>query len=564
MSALSQLRRPAAPRVKEPVGDRLALAVHHHEAGNASKAASLCRQILRREPRHAEALLLMGRMAAAAGKPERAAQLFAKVATAPTAATTRLRLGVALREIGRPEEALAHFEAASRLEPDSPDPHACRGNALKALGRHAESVAAHERAIALEPESPAFWSNLGLAYKDWGRHGEAVESLERAAALAPGASELHYNLGNGLLAAGRIVEAETSFRAALLREPGHARAIVNLGTAQKEQGRLDEAIATFRGAVAARPEDANAHWNLALALLMTGDWTQGWREYEWRRRLPGFPVERLDGPEWDGAPLAGRTLLVHAEQGLGDAIQFARCARAIPRDCGRVVLRCQPRLARLLSSAEGIDAVAPSDERLSDHDLQVPLMSVPGRLGEAADSAPYLRPEPALARDWAARLGAAGNLRIGIGWQGNPNYEADRRRSVPLPAFAALTEVPDISLYALQKGPGREQIAGWPVEATLHDLGGDLDNGADAFVDTAAVLAGLDLVISSDTALPHLAGAMGVETWLVLPHLPDWRWGLEGETSHWYPSMRLFRQDGPGDWAGVFARVVQALRERVA
>lgn len=564
MSALSQLRQPAAPLAKEPADDRLAQAAHHHEAGNAVKATSICRQILRREPRHAEALLLMGRMAAAAGKPERAAQLFAKVTTAPTGATTRLRLGVALREIGRPEEGLAHFEAASRLEPDSPDPHACRGNALKALGRYDEAVAAHERAIALEPGSPAFWSNLGLAYKDWGRHDEAVESLGRATALAPGASELHYNLGNGLLAAGKHEAAEASFRAALMREPGHARAIVNLGTAQKEQGRLDESISTLRGAVAARPEDAGAHWNLALALLMTGDWAQGWREYEWRRRLPGFPVERLAGPEWDGAPLAGRTLLIHAEQGLGDAIQFARYARAVPRDGGRVILRCQPRLVRLLSSSSGIDEVAPSDGPMPDYDLQAPLMSVPGRLGDVADRGPYLSPEPALARDWAACLDTEDGLRVGIGWQGNPSYEADRRRSIPLAMFAALAEVPGTALHALQKGPGREQIADWPAGTPLRDLGGELDNGPDAFVDTAAVLSGLDLVVSSDTALAHLAGAMGVETWLLLPHLPDWRWGLTGDTTQWYPDMRIFRQDEPGDWPGVFDRVGRALRERAA
>lgn len=553
-----------APFANEPAGHRIAQAIYHHEAGNAAKATSICRQILRREPRDPEALMLMGRMAAAAGRPERAAQLFAKVAAAPTGASTRLRLGVALREIGRTEEALAHFEAASRLDPDSPDPHACRGNALKGLGRYDEAVAAHERAITLDPESPAFWSNLGLAYKDWGRPDKAVECLERATALAPRASELHYNLGNGLLAAGRLEAAEASFRAALMREPGHARAIVNLGTAQKEQGRLDEAIATLRSAVAMRPEDADAHWNLALALLMTGDWTHGWREYEWRRLLPGFPVERLDGPEWDGAPLAGRTLLIHAEQGLGDAIQFVRYARAIPRDGGRIVLRCQPRLARLLSSAGGIDAVAPSDGPLPDYDLQTPLMSVPGRLGDVADRGPYLSPEPALARDWAARLDTQDGLRIGIGWQGNPSYEADRRRSVPLAMFAALAEVPGTALHALQKGPGREQIADWPDGSPLRDLGGDLDNGPDAFVDTAAVLSGLDLVVSSDTALAHLAGAIGVETWLLLPHLPDWRWGLTGDTAHWYPGMRIFRQDEAGDWSGVFARVAHALRERAA
>jgi hypothetical protein len=407
------------------------------------------------------------------------------------------------------------------------------------------------------------WSNLGLAYKDWGRHHEAVASLERATALAPGQSELHYNLGNGLLAAGRPEAAEASFRAALTREAGHARAMVNLGTAQKEQGRLDEAIATLRGAVAARPEDADAHWNLALALLMAGDWDQGWREHEWRRRLPGFPVERLDGPEWDGAPLAGRTLLVHAEQGLGDAIQFVRFARIVPRHGGRVVLRCQPRLARLLSSAEGIDEVTTTDGPMPGHDVQIPLMSLPGRLGEAPDPAPYIAPEPALARDWAARLGDEGGLGIGIGWQGNPDYAADRRRSIPLAMFAALAELPGVSLHALQKGPGREQIAGWPAGMALRDLGGELYRGPDAFVDTAAVLAALDLVVCSDTALAHLAGAMGVETWLLLPRPPDWRWGLAGETTHWYRAMRLFRQDAPGDWGGVFDRVTGALRERV-
>jgi len=275
-------------------------------------------------------------------------------------------------------------------------------------------------------------------------------------------------------------------------------------------------------------------------------------------------MPRASGPLWDGAPLAGRRLLLRAEQGLGDTIQFARYARAAARS-GPVALECPAALARLLSQSGLCEAVVARGEDVA-FDVEAALMSAPFLLDPGLECAggmvPYLSAEPDRVCRWARRLDAARGLKVGVCWQGNPAYRADRVRSIPLARFLPLAGIPGVTLVSLQKGPGADQLAGLPSDSGIMDFGAALDEGSDAFVDTAAVMANLDLVVTSDTAAAHLAGALGIETWLALAFAPDWRWGRAGETTPWYPAMRLFRQGAPGDWDGVFAKIARELAAR--
>ncbi len=416
--------------------------------------------------------------------------------------------------------------------------------------------------VELLPGSPEALSNLGAAYKAAGMAEQAVEHFRRAATARPGDVELLYNLGNGLIAAGRLEEAERLLRDVVAADPAHVRARTNLGVALNDQGRLDEAIETCRDVIALAPENADAHWNLSLALVMAGRYEEGWREYEWRRRIPDFAIRPIEGRGWDGSAYAGKTLLVHAEQGLGDSIQFARYLPEAARRGGSLVFVCQQPLKPLLGAArDGFD-VRGDKESLPSFDVQAPLMSLPHLLGIAMplwpEHGPYLHAQSERMDLWAERLHRESAMNVGICWQGRPDYKADKRRSVPLSALAPLADLDGVRLIGLQKGHGAEQLEEQAWRDRVLETGPEIDADG-AFMDTAAIIAALDLVITSDTAMAHLAGALGARVWMLLAHVPDWRWGIDGTTTPWYPTMRLFRQKRPGDWVGVIAEVIEQL-----
>ncbi|MEC8423647.1 MAG: hypothetical protein VX000_07710, partial [Myxococcota bacterium] len=332
-------------------------------------------------------------------------------------------------------------------------------------------------------------------------------------------------------------------------------------------GRVDEALAVLREARTRAPDDARLAWNEALTLLAAGDFRAGLPAYGVRRRrsrqqgarvLPGVPM-------WTGGSLDGQTLLVHAEQGFGDSLQFVRFAGLLATRGARVVVRGHGRLAALLGQVPGVAVYIAKDTPVPQVDLQVGMMDVPGLLGlDAADlgaAVPYLHADADRVRRLSRRLPAAG-LRVGIGWQGNPDFEADHLRSPPLARFAPLASVEGAAFICLQQQHGRDQLA--RSRLPMLDLAPELDTGPDGFVDTAAVLASLDLVITSDTALAHLAGGMGRPTWVVLPYAADWRWLVARTDVPWYPTMRLFRQPGPGAWEPVFEQVTARLKRVVA
>ncbi|HEX3698116.1 MAG TPA: tetratricopeptide repeat-containing glycosyltransferase family protein [Polyangia bacterium] len=473
--------------------------------------------------------------------------------------------------------ALVLFHQALVDEPSNWLGHTGLGNSLRALGKLDEAIAACTRGVEADGQSVPAWTQLGLAYQAKGLFNEARLCLRRVCELRPDSADALANVAAMELLAENFDAAEKAGRQALRMAPGHARAAINLGRACKERGALEEAIALYQRALVIEPANTDARWNLGLALLQDGRWKEGWPLHELRSAIPGPPVWAPGLALWDGRRLGGATVLVQAEKGLGDTIQFARYVRLLKDDAGagRVIFECQPALEQLMRSCIGIDAVVPRGGPPPDDelDVRVPVLSLPQLLAAfdpaASANEHYLMASAERTAFWKAALGQRQRGRagaIGIAWQGNPAYLADRRRSLPLLAllpFIRQARERGFAVYSLQKDFGSEQLRSLPIEmaGAVDDLGPSLDGGAPggAFVDTAAVMANLDLVLSSDTAVPHLAGVLGVPTWLLLSHVPDWRWGRRGAETPWYPSLRLFRQRQAGDWAGVVADACLAL-----
>ncbi len=446
------------------------------------------------------------------------------------------------------------------------DPNAARawfllGATWQVRGRPDAAVVSYQEAIRLVPDFPEACSNLGVALHALGRGDEAVAVLRRAIAMDPDYAEAHNNLGNALRERGAFDEPEACYRRALELKPDYAEARHNLGNVLRSRGDLAGALACYDQALAIRPDLASVHLSRAMVWLEMGDFERGWPEYEWRLSCPEFAIPPFSHPRWDGGPLDGRTILLYADHGLGDAIQFIRYAPMVRDRGGRVVVLCRAPLARLVATAPGVDGVVVEGGPVPDADGYAPLMSLPGIVGTDAASipadVPYLSADPGLVRTWGEALDLPeGELGIGIAWQGNPGYGRDRERSFRLERFEPIARSPRVRLYSLQKGYGSEQIAELGGRFPVVDLSGRIDD----LMDTAAVMSNLDLVIVSDTSLAHLAGALGVPVWVALPFDPDWRWLSGREDSPWYPTMRLFRQRRRGDWDDVFARIVAALR----
>jgi Flp pilus assembly protein TadD len=485
-----------------------------HVAGRLAEAEQIYRQIIVAAPRHADALHALGALALQAGRPDAADTLLSQAIGLKPAAAFYLTRANTLLALNRPEEAA----------------QTCR-SVLRTQRNNAEALQV-----------------LGHALSDSGQADAAIEAYRNALQLKPLLPDIRNNLGTALRQANRLEEAEQELRKA----PPDAGALVNLSSVQKERGAFADAEATLRQALAMAPGDPVLLYNWALLMLLLGRTEEAWEGWESRFRAGAVPPRPFAQPQWQGEPLGNRTLLVHGEQGLGDMIQFSRYLPAIG---GNVMFEAPPRLVRLLSGNPAMPAIIPAGAPLPRFDLVVPLLSLPARMKQPPDPSPYLFAEADRVAAWTDRIGSAG-FRIGIAWQGFSGRHEDKGRSIPLAAYRTLAEVPGVRLISLQKGEGEAQVAGagFPIE-TLDGL----DAGSDAFVDTAAVMMALDLVVTSDTSIAHLAGALGRPVWVALRRVPDWRWMLDRSDSPWYPSMRLFRQPRHDDWAAVFAAMAEAL-----
>ncbi len=499
--------------------------------------------------------------------PKRLAEMGIRISQ-ESASADRCRLtALALQKQGRIDQAISLYLRGLALNPSDAAAYRCLGTAYKTQKRFDLAVACFRRAVDLCPAFPEAWNNLGNTLTEQRDDVGAAACFERALMVQPQFAGAHFNLAQSLGRLGRFDEAITASRQATALSPRSAEFYNGLGMALYQARRVDEAIAAYDQALALRPQFAPARYNRSHALLASGDYARGWLEHEWRWKLDTVSAPAYPQPRWEGTNRPDDTILLDAEQGLGDTIQFVRYAPLVKQRVGTVVLRCQKPLVQLLTSTPGIDRVISQDEPIGAFDVWLPLMSVPfffsPTLEAIPNRVPYLSENQELIHFWRERLKPIDRLRIGIHWQGNPAFSKDHFRSIPLRYFEPLATIPGVCLLSLQKGVGREQLAKGTTFPVL-DLHLSLDEIHGPFLDTAAILRCLDLVITSDTSLAHLAGALGIQTWLAVPSVPEWRWLLGREDSPWYPTLRLFRQNRPGQWADVFSRMAAQLMQREA
>ncbi len=524
--------------------------------------ASFCRAI-ELKPDYAQAhsgsgdvLLGLGRFEEALASCNRAIDL------RPDFAAAHLNRGNVLRALGRPDAALGSYDRAIALKPDHAQAHFNRGNVLYDLKRPGEALASYDRAVELKPDFAQAWSNRGSVLLDLKRLDEALASCGRAVASRPGAAQYHYDQGIVLQHLNRLEEALASYDRAIEREPDHARAHVNRGIVLHCLRRFDEALASYRTAIAARPELAEAHVNLSVTELIVGNLERGWMNFEWRRKLKSSVERKFPLPSLPSlADARGKTILVHSNDGFGDTLQFCRYAGLLRQAGARILFSPQDRLKQLMRSLGDSVQLADENGKSPPVDYHVPVMSLPLLFGTTLETipsrVPYLFADETLVGKWRDRLGGAG-FKIGICWQGNSAHQVIDRRCVSIACFEPLSRLAAVRLVSLHKGDGEGQLSSLPAGMTVESFA-DLDAGPYAFVDTAAVMKNMDLVITIDTSVAHLAGSLGVPTWVALQHAADWRWLLDRPDSPWYPSMRLFRQKTQDDWKSVFDDIQTAL-----
>ncbi len=426
--------------------------------------------------------------------------------------------------------------------------------------RHAEEL--YRQIVAEHPLYAAAWEHLGGAYADQEQFDKAIECYEQVLTIDPRHASALNNLGNVLLRLTRRREAIEFYDRALAIQPGFVSVHLNKANLLLVDGHIETALHHYEQALRHAPHDPDIHKNVGIARLMLGDFAGGWPEWEWRYQANEPALPAIGRPLWDGSALYGKTLLLIPEPGLGDDVQFIRYAVWLKQryKC-RILFACRPKLRQLLSTCAGIDGWLEDMplQQLPPFDYFAPFLRLPAVLGhtlrDAPGDVPYLTADSALTEQWKQRLSAYRGRKIGIHWRVG-HVQRGHLRMIPLNEFAPLSKIPGVQLFSLQKGPGSEEIANLPA---IVDLGRNLDENTGAFVETAAVLKNLDLLITCDTAIAHVAGALGVPVWVGLNKPCDWRWSQSGDSTVWYPSMRLFRQTTPGDWTPVMKNIEQAL-----
>jgi len=533
---VSRRGRKAGPLPRAQPPDRLPLQAELKQGmallrqGRLADAERVYAEILRQQPDHFDALHFLGVIAVQNGQVQRGVELISRaIELDANVAEAHGNLGDALRRLGRHEDALASYDRAIALRTDLAQVYCNRGNALTDLERPKDALASYDRAIALKPDYATAYSNRGVALQDLQRLEEALPCYDKALAL----------------------------------NPDYVKAYSNRGVVLRDLNRPKDALASYDKAIALRPDDVEANWNRSLCLLLTGDFERGWQAYEWRKKQKGHSAKRsYPQPLWSGAQdLAGKTLFLYWEQGLGDTIQFCRYARLVEARGAKVVLSVQGPLRRLLSRLSPTVQILGAKEEPADFDYHAPLLSLPLAFGTTSRDipaeVPYLSAEQDRIDFWKDRLGPDG-FKIGICWQGRVG-KVDIGRSFAVTELYDIAAIAGVRLISLQKGEGAEQMESLAEGMRIETLGADFDAGQHAFLDTAAVMEHMDLNITSDTSVAHLAGALGRPAWVALKHVPDWRWRLEGSGCPWYPTLRLFRQRARGDWKFVFREMEQEL-----
>ena len=490
------------------------------------------------------------------------------IALKPDFADAYADRALALAGLDRLDEALASADRAVALDPQLAAGYANRARVLVAGKRMAEALAAYDQAIELRPDVPHLHDDRAHVQFELERYPDALASTNRAIALRPDFAQAYANRALVLGKLRRFEDALADCDRAIALKPGFVEALVSRGDFLSQLDRPEEAIRSFEAAIALDPGHVNANANISQPLLSTGDFDRGWRQYEWRKRLKErFGDRSLPEPAWTGAePIAGETILIHSEQGFGDALQFFRYVALVEARGASVVLWTQPALVPFLRQSAPAARVVAENELPGSYDRQVALMSLPlafqTRLDTIPHAVPYLKADPERTAKWRARLGGQG-FKVGICWQGSTKG-ADLGKSFPVANFEAVAGIASVRLVSLQKGEGAEQLQSLPAGMKVESFVDEMDLPGEAFLDTAAMIESLDLVITTDTSIAHLAGALARPVWVALKRAPDWRWGREGSDMPWYPTMRLFRQRVAGEWGSVFAEIAAALRGLVA
>jgi tetratricopeptide (TPR) repeat protein len=574
-------------------------AIRRHQAGRLGEAAALYQSLLAQNGRSLVALTNFGLLLRQVGQVEAGIGLLRRALDIDPAFIGALySLGNGLGGLRRHEDAAAAFRRVAALAPDHAYALNNLGNVQRDLRRFDAALRCYRAAAAALPDFTDARIHLGVVRQQQNNKAAAERNYRKGLALDPAKPEAHLNLGNLLLERPDPAGAAVCYARALRVRPDSAEARGNYGAALRDLDRADEAMLHQQKALALNPQDVNAynnignglnyagrpaaapvwyrralrvdpgnalaHFDLGLTLLHLGEYREGWPEYEWRW-AGGGPLQArgISRPQWDGRVL-GETevLLVHAEQGQGDVIQLLRYLPMVAARAKKIVLEIQPSLMSLVPDVDADVRLTPRGGPTPPFDLHVPMLSLPGVFGTELHTipgqAPYLRADPALTARWRDRLGTAPGLRVGLIWAGSPTFKGERLRSPRLAAMSPLVETPGTRFFALQMGDGRRDLEDLTPPGDFTDLGPEIGD----FRDTAAIMENLDLVISSCTGPAHLAAALGRPTWIVLPFAADWRWLTEREDSPWYPSVRLFRQDAPGDWRPVIARVKAALAAR--
>lgn len=541
------------------------LVLQHRKAGRTAEADSLYRHILGQIPKDPNALNTLGILAHQAGQNEFAADLFRRATELqPDQAEFHDHLGMSLAALGRWEQAADSLGRAMDLEPG---PETCLNlaHALRRSGRDGESMARYRQAVDLQPNFHAAHNNLGNLLRESGRLDDAIASYRRALELKPEYLEALNNLGSALLESGWPKQAIEQYQRATSLRSDVPELHNNIGKALRADGRTDESIGAHDRALSLNPDHADAHWNRGLMLLLSGRLEEGWDEYEWRWRVGEFksPRRNFRQPLWTGQPLRGRRILLHAEQGLGDAIQFARYAPLVAQAGGRVIFECAPELGRLMRTLGGVEEVVAPGQALPEFDLHCPLLSLPRAFRTTLQSVPnmipYLQADRAIAANWKSRLRfVKDRLRVGLTWAGSAANPNDRNRSLSLETLAPLAECENVAFYNLQTGPAPAE-----TERGTFTLMNPPPEFVD-FADSAALISNLDLIITVDTAMAHLAGALAAPAWVLLPFAPDWRWLLDRQDSPWYPTLRLFRQPAIGNWEPLVRQLAADLNQVAA
>jgi tetratricopeptide (TPR) repeat protein len=536
--------------------------LQRHHAGDLLEAEKIYAAVLQTQPNNSDALHLMGVVRYQRCDFVQAETFFRRaVQINPEYHQAFNNLGLLLTRTGRVREAIDCFERALQLNPHDAGTLNNLGLARAARGDIHAAISTYREAICLKPDYADAYNNLGNALRALGQTDNALRSYEYAVHLKPDYAEAYNNLANILAEKAEVEQAALLYHAALKHNNRYVAALNNLGKISREQHFLEASHEYYRRSIEIDPDESESHWGLANLLLLEGKFEEGWNEYEWRWSLAGCPDRLETGrPLWDGSDLAGKTILLYTEQGMGDAIQFLRYAPMVAERNGIVIVQCQRELASLAASVRGVTAVVPRGDPVLPFDVQCPIMSLPRIFGTTLDSipsiVPYLHPRAAVVKRWQRRMVPyRDSLRVGLVWSGSPTHANDRQRSLHLSAFEPLSDLSDVRLFSLQKGDAGKQAA-------LPIAGMSLVNWTDDLVDfeeTAGFIRTMDLVITVDTAVAHLAGAIGKATWLLLPFAPDWRWLLNEKVSRWYPTMRLYRQATPGSWGPVVSEVMRDL-----